>query len=697
MEGRKLVRRVCALAALTVAAAFIMVIRLYDLQIVNGLVWSEQSERRITRTVEVPAARGEMVDRYGRKLVTNRIAYSVGFDTKLLPSGRENEVAAGLVAAAESEGVEWDTNFPLKWSRIMNEWMYASDSSIGMGRMGRFLAALEIITAAERENWQEKIAPQELADRLYKEYGLDADTDPATARGILAVRWELDIRSARISLNIPRYIFASDVDGRFISIVAERDLPGVEILTETVRQYETDSAANLLGRVTKIFENEVEQYKAKGYPLDATVGRDGAEKAFEDILRGKDGVRVEEYSESGSVTGVVYSTEPQPGNNVMLTIDISLQETAEKSLAARIEEIKALGEAGNSGGAADVGGGAVVVLDVKNFEILAAANYPTYSLKTFGEDYNDLLEDPLEPMNNRAFMGLYQPGSTFKMSTAVTALESGVITPSTRIMTKGIYTYYQGYQPACEIYLNYRGSHGLINVVDAIRVSCNYFFFEVGRLSGIDRMNSYARMLGLGEPTGVELPEYTGILAGKEEREEGGGTWYGGDTIAAAIGQSDNLFTPLQMAVYVASLVNPNGERLEAHLLKSVRTYDYSSTISEYKPEVLSTVDISDETRETVMKGMLQVSRSGSAVVTFGNYPIDVGTKTGTAQTGRGSPNGVFVAFAPYDDPQIAVAVVVEHAGKGSIIGSVARDILDAYFRTDSSFDSVQGEGELID
>lgn len=697
MEGRKLVRRVCALAALTVAAAFIMVIRLYDLQIVNGLVWSEQSERRITRTVEVPAARGEMVDRYGRKLVTNRIAYSVGFDTKLLPSGRENEVAAGLVAAAESEGVEWDTNFPLKWSRIMNEWMYARDSSIGMGRMGRFLAALEIITAAERENWQEKITPQELADRLYKEYGLDADTDPATARGILAVRWELDIRSARISLNIPRYIFASDVDGRFISIVAERDLPGVEILTETVRQYETDSAANLLGRVTKIFENEVEQYKAKGYPLDATVGRDGAEKAFEDILRGKDGVRVEEYSESGSVTGVVYSTEPQPGNNVMLTIDISLQETAEKSLAARIEEIKALGEAGNSGGAADVGGGAVVVLDVKNFEILAAANYPTYSLKTFGADYNDLLEDPLEPMNNRAFMGLYQPGSTFKMSTAVTALESGVITPSTRIMTKGIYTYYQGYQPACEIYLNYRGSHGLINVVDAIRVSCNYFFFEVGRLSGIDRMNTYAKMLGLGEPTGVELPEYTGKLAGKEEREASNGTWYGGDTLAAAIGQSDNLFTPLQMAVYVASLVNPNGERLEAHLLKSVRTYDYSSTISEYKPEVLSTVDISDETRETVMKGMLQVSRSGSAVVTFGNYPIDVGTKTGTAQTGRGSPNGVFVAFAPYDDPQIAVAVVVEHAGKGSIIGSVARDILDAYFRTDSSFDSVQGEGTLID
>ncbi len=697
MEGRRLMRRVCAIAALTLTAAFIMVIRLYDLQIVNGLVWSEQSERRITRTVEVPAARGEMVDRYGRKLVTNRIAYSVGFDTKLLPSGRENEIAERLVASAESEGVEWDTNFPLRWSRAMNRWTYASDSNIGMGRMGRFLAALEIITADERENWQEKLTPQELADRLYEEYGLDADTDPQTARGILAVRWELDIRSARIALNIPRYIFASDVDGRFISIVAERDLPGVEIVTETVRQYETDSAANLLGRVTKIFENEVEQYKEKGYPLDATVGRDGAEKAFEDLLRGKDGVRVEERSESGSVTGVVYSTEPQPGNNVMLTIDISLQETAEKSLAARIEEIKELGEAGNSGGAADVGGGAVVVLDVKTFEILAAANYPTYSLKTFGADYNDLLEDPLEPMNNRAFMGLYQPGSTFKMSTAVTALESGVIAPSTRIMTKGIYTYYQGYQPACEIYLNYRGSHGLINVVDAIRVSCNYFFFEVGRLSGIDRMNTYARMLGLGEPTGVELPEYTGILAGKDEREAGGGTWYGGDTLAAAIGQSDNLFTPLQMAVYVASLVNPNGERLEAHLLKSVRTYDYSSVISEYKPEVLSTVDISDETRDTVMKGMLQVSRSGSAVVTFGNYPIDVGTKTGTAQTGRGSPNGVFVAFAPYDDPQIAVAVVVEHAGKGSIIGSVARDILDAYFRTDSSFDAVQGEGTLID
>lgn len=697
MEGRKLMRRVVALAALTVAAAFIMIIRLYDLQIVNGLVWSEESERRITRTVEVPATRGEIVDRYGRKLVTNRIAYNIGFDTKLLPSGRENEVAAGLVAAAESEGVEWETNFPLVWSRVMNRWMYSNESTVGASRMGRFLAALEIISADEREGWQEKLDPDELAAKLYEEYELDADTDPQTARGILAVRWELDIRSARIALNIPSYVFASDVNERFISVVAERDLPGVEILTETVPQYETDSAANLLGRVTSIYENEVEEYREKGYPLDATVGRDGVEKAFEDILRGKDGVRVEERSESGSVTGVVYSTEPEPGSNVMLTIDISLQETAEKSLAARIEEIKSLGEAGLSGGAADVAGGAAVVIDVKNFEILAAANYPTYSLKTFNEDYSDLLADPLGPMNNRAFMGLYQPGSTFKPSTAVAALESGVITPSTRIMTKGIYTYYQGYQPACEIYLNYRGSHGLINVVDAIRVSCNYFFYEVGRLSGIDRMNTYAKMLGLGEATGVELPEYTGILAGKEEREASGGTWYGGDTLAAAIGQSDNLFTPLQMAVYVASLVNPNGERLEAHLLKSVRTYDYSSTISEYQPKVLSTVDISDETRETVKKGMLQVSRSGSAVATFGNYPIDVGSKTGTAQTGSGSPTGVFVAFAPYDDPQIAVAVVVEHAGKGSIIGSVARDIFDAYFRTDSSFDAVHDEGALID
>lgn len=690
MEGRRLYLRLAAIAALTFIVVMIMTLRLYDLQIVNGLSYSEESEKRITRTVEVNAFRGEIVDRYGRKLVTNRIAYNIGFDMKLLPSGRENEVAAGLLAAAEEHKVEFDTYFPMIRTPFGWRWR---DTDTGVSRMGRFMKALGWIT--DTDGWQENITPDELAAKLCAEYGLDPEADGV--RDVLALRWELDLRTARIGLNIASYVFASDVGEDFIAAIKERDLPGVEVVTETVRRYETEYAANLLGRVTSIYDNEYEELKEQGYALDDTIGRDGVEAAFEQILRGTDGVRIEERSESGSVTNVMYSVEPKPGDNVMLTLDIRLQEAAEKALESRILELKALGEAGDANGSADVGGGAAVVLDVDTFEILAAANYPTFSLETFYEDYNDLMNDPLTPMYNRSFMTTYTPGSTFKMSTAVAALESGTITTSTRIYDHGLYTYYApSYTPACEIYLTQRGSHGSLSVVDAIRVSCNYFFYESGRLTGIDRMNEYGRLLGLGESTGVELPERTGTLAGREAREAAGGQWYGGDTIQAAIGQSDNSFTPLQLAVYVATLVNENGERLDAHLLHSVKNYDYSATVSEHKSSVLSRFDISESTRAAVMSGMRAVASNGSAYASFGNYPIAVGAKTGTAQTGSGSPNGVFVAFAPYDDPQIAVAVVVEHANKGSLIGVIARDIMDAYFRTDTSFDSAETEGGLL-
>ncbi len=691
MEGRKLYLRLGVLCALIFLFAGIMLLRLYDLQIVNGLEYSAESEKRITRTVEVAASRGEIVDRYGRKLVTNRISYNVGFDTKLLPSGRENEVVSGLLALAGEHGLIFETNLPLDLTPF--GWRYnttASDS--GYTRMGRFIAA---IGWGDSENWRDEWTAEELAAALCEEYGIDPSW--ADARDLLAVRWELDLRSARIGLNIASYIFVSDVDESFIAALKERDLPGVEVLTETVRQYETDYAANLLGRVTNLYDGEYETLKAEGYDRDSRIGRDGVEAAFESILRGVDGVRIEERSESGSVTNVMYSEEPQPGDNVKLTVDIKLQGAAEKALANGIAELKALGEAGSDRGSATVEGGAAVVVDVNTFEILAAANYPTYSLATFYEDYNALMADPLTPMYNRAFMTVLAPGSTFKMSTAVAALESGVISTTTRIYDHGLYTYYApSYTPACEIYLTQRGSHGSINVVDAIRVSCNYFFYEAGRLAGIDRMNEYAKMLGLGEATGVELPERTGTLAGRESREAAGGQWYGGDTIQAAIGQSDNSFTPLQLAVYVAALVNPDGVRLDAHLLHSVSNYDYSATVSTHRSSVLSTVEISDSTRKAVMSGMRAVASNGSAYASFGNYPIAVGAKTGTAQTGTGAPDGVFVAFAPYEDPQIAVAVIVQKANKGSLVGGIARDIFDAYFRIDGAYAEVEVEGELL-
>jgi len=686
MEGRRLIFRLMALGACTVVLALVVVLRLYDLQIINGDSYYRQSEKKITRSIEVFAPRGEILDRYGRKLVTNRVGYNIAFDTVLFPNERKNEIIAELVTLCEKLGIEYTNTLPLKCKSGYIVGDVSSETSLS--RMERWLKAME---------WERDANPADFFARLRAEYGVGDEYSTEKAMEIVGIRWELDLRAPRIGLNIASYIFCKDVGVDFIATVKERDLPGVNVLTETVREYSTDYAAHILGSVGPIYEAEYPALKEQGYPMDGTVGKDGAEKAFESWLRGKNGTQVEERDSSGKVTSVIYSKTPEPGGNVMLTLDIRLQEAAEKALANRINEIKALGEAGSSLGSADVAGGAVVVLDIKNFEILAAANYPTYSLATFNRDFNKLNADPLRPMTNRAFNGAYAPGSTFKMTTALAALEYNVITKRTQILDKGIYMYYApSYTPMCEIYLTTRGTHGSVNVVDALRVSCNYFFFEVGRLTGIDRLNEYARLFGFGERTGVELGEYGGILAGKESRANRGGVWMDGDTIQAAIGQSDNLASPLQLATYVATLAG-DGTRKNTHLLKSVKAPDYSSTLYDAEGEILAVLDASPENVKTVLEGMLAVSERGSASAVFANYPIRTGSKTGTAQTGVGSANGIFVAFAPYDDPQIAVAVVVEHAGKGSRIGVIARDIFDAYFRINDAMDSVTSENELLD
>ena len=321
-----------------------------------------------------------------------------------------------------------------------------------------------------------------------------------------------------------------------IGTVKERDLPGVRIDTVSLRNYETPYAAHILGRIGPIFDGQYEEYKEQGYAMDDYVGNSGAEKAFESWLRGRSGTRIEERNTLGKVTNVMYSTEPEAGDNVLLTIDIRLQEAAERALENRINELKQLGEEGSSLGSADVGGGAAVVVDVRNGDVLAMASYPTFDLANFNRDYNALLEDELLPMHNRALAGLYEPGSVYKMVTAAAALEEGIITKRTRIVDKGIYTYYApSYQPMCEIYLTSRRTHGSINIVGH-QVSCNYFFYEIGRLSGIGNINKYAAGLGLGERTGIELEgEKAGTLAGPENRKEKGEVWYAADTIQSSI------------------------------------------------------------------------------------------------------------------------------------------------------------------
>jgi penicillin-binding protein 2 len=687
MEGLRLNIRAGILAAATVVLSFVMAARLYDLQIVNGDSYYGQSEKKITRSVYVEANRGELLDRYGRKLVTNRLSYNISFDWQIMPAERRNEIILNMIRLCKEKGLAYTNTMPISYNGKDYGFTGEKDS-VEQKRFAKYLKAL---------GWPEDLTAGEVIAKQCTEYEVDPALSAEDALSVCGIRYELDLRSARIGMNIPSYIFTEDVSTDFIGVVKERDLPGVSVDTVSVRSYETPYAAHLLGRVGPIYEEEYAALKKDGYAMDDYVGKDGAEKAFEKWLRGVSGTRIEELNTSGKVTNIMYTDKPEAGDNVLLTLDVRLQEAAERALASRIQEIKKLGEEGSKLGSADVGGGAAVVLDVRTGEVLAMASYPTYNLSSFNQDYSALIKDELRPMYNRALMGTYEPGSTFKMVTASAALNTGVIDGKTEILDRGLYTYFSPtYTPACEIYLNTRGTHGYVNVVDALKVSCNYFFFEVGRLTGIDKLNEYARRFGFGEKTGIELEgESSGTLAGPENRKANDGIWYPADTIQAAIGQSDNLFTPLQLANYVSTLVN-GGKRNKVHILKSVKSYDYSQTLFENKAEILGTADLNDETVSLIKQGMLAVSERGSASAVFGNYPIKVGSKTGTAQTGRGSANGIFVAFAPYDNPEIAVALIVERAGKGSRIGVIARDIFDAYFRTNDALEAVVSENKLI-
>ncbi len=456
----------------------------------------------------------------------------------------------------------------------------------------------------------------------------------------------------------------STEDAVFVTCLRELDLPGVTVEAVGRRVYRTDCAAHVLGRTGAIYAEMWSEYEEKGYHLDDEVGLFGAEAAFEEELRGTNGVLLLREDGEGGLLSRSYAVQPSPGNTVALTLDLDVQQAAEDGLAALVEAL--------DGGA----GGACVVLDIRDGGILASASYPTYRLSTFQEDYQDLLEDPLSPLFNRAFQGAYAPGSTFKPVTAAAGLEEGIITPETEILDTGKYTYYADYQPQCWLYRQEGRTHGRETVAEALRDSCNVFFYEVGRRLGIDRLDEYARALGLGEVTGVELPEAAGTLAGAED----GVAWYAGSTLAAAIGQSSNLFTPLQLAGYLSTLLR-GGVRYRVHLLKEVTSCDGAQVLRTVEAEVLSDCSLSQETVETVKEGMAMAAEQGSVGEAFSALGVKVGAKTGSAQVaGQENANAVFVCFAPYEEPEVAVAIVVENGGSGSEAAGLAAQVLSAYF-----------------
>ena len=667
-------RRVYVLLGFFCAFLVLFFAVLYDAQVVHG---SENRARSITSNTAsetVTASRGIITDRNGKVLVSNRLAYTLVVDKSSFGKDEAalNDAIWQLIQLCQEQGVTWNDTLPM-----------TTGSSPQL--------TSKSLTESFREYLDDNKLPTdggsaEVLAAMRKLYKVDDSYTDAQARLIVGVRYELDGRSS--------YTFAEDVSTELLGRITDGKYRGVTIKTAAARVYNTKLAAHILGTVGAIWQEEWRSdestgyvgYADKGYNMNDLVGKDGVEKAFEEYLHGKDGKRLITTDENGKITGELYTREPQPGGTVALTIDIDLQQVVEDTLASTIQ--------GMIDKDSNERGGAAAVIQVGTGEVLAMASYPTYDLETFNQDYDELVKDERLPMFNRATQGVYAPGSTFKLCTSVAALEEGIITPSTIIEDKGIYTYYVDPQPMCWIWRQAHTTHGRINVSQAIVDSCNYFYYEVGRLTGIKKLDEYATAFGLGQSTGIEIGDVSGVLASPEWAEAHDREWTDGQTITAAIGQSYNLFTPLQLANYVATLVS-GGEHYEAHLLKNVKSYDSSRVIGVYGKGPLNDLNISDSTMAAVTKGMHDLTYD-SLRSAFSRCVVEAGAKTGSAQVGTDIANGTFVAYAPYDDPEIAIAIVVEKGGSGSLLANAAVDIINAWFTRDGTGATAAGEDALM-
>ena len=709
MRRREHLARYIALGAIFVVVCLIYVGRLINYQVAGQDYYTmSQRQRTYTRTVPIQALRGQIFDRNGVPLVSNVYSYTVSLDAGSIPRANDekNAFLLDVLEKYASTGGVWsapecafaaDLSGETPTAAWNESYIRREDGSFSvMAR--RLFKLVDEIAETERDENEAPDATESLS-LILSRYGLTKTEGKgkdrvtklaygeADALTLLSLRLDMELRNFSAESPYPMF---ENADLRLITLLTEGSNRGIYVKKEIERVFDVPGyASHILGRVGKIQSKDAEYYTEQGYRLDAVVGISGAEKVFEEYLRGIDGELTIVEDADGNALSETVTKEPTAGKDVYLTIDIEFQKMAEDAFDANIAYIRAIAnpiEGDPDGADADAGG--MTALEVKTGAVLALVSNPTFDLATFNEDYEKLAADERSPMFNRAINGTYAPGSTFKPGVAAAALTEGVLEPYTSIECTGVYEYYKdsNFEPRCWINLMFGGSHGWLDVSAAIRVSCNCFFFETGRRLGIEQMNRYCRVYGLGQPTGIELDESLGVLAGPEYREESGlGQWSPGDVVQAAIGQSDNLFTPLQISCYTATVVN-GGVRYAAHILKEVRDHATGEVIYTAEPKVMDRIKLDPDAVSLVMSAMRDVTEdtTGSASRLFTNYPMAIGGKTGTAQvTASASPNAVFTAFAPFYDPQIVASTVIERGNAGTDAGYAVRDLFTQYFKID--------------
>ncbi|MBP3622944.1 MAG: hypothetical protein J6J19_02630 [Oscillospiraceae bacterium] len=691
--------RLVAMAVILLLLLTVYLVFLYKLQIIKGEEYYNRSNEITTTTRTVTAARGNILDRYGRVLVSNKECYNLQIDTdKLFANEDPNAVILELVKMVQGFGDSYTDDLPISTEPPFeyNENMTAIQRTM-------------LNAYFKRQELDENPTAVELMSYMRTRYDIDNSYTAEEMRIIAGVRYSINVRYA---VNTADYIFVEDASMELISSIMEQKLAGIEVDRAYVREYSTEYAAHILGYTGLMTQEEYERYSLLNYANDAMVGKDGIEYAFESYLHGKDGEVKETRNAAGTILATEYIVEPEPGNHIYLTIDSVLQEQTERILASGVESLKktyaqARAEAAGRGEPYDpefkdeITGAAAVVVDVRTGEPLAMASWPTYDVSTVVENYAELLETPNAPLFNRALMGAYAPGSTFKPCTAIAALTKGIINTEKKVKCEGVFTKYaaDGYAPECWIWAE-GFTHPEENVTTAIRDSCNYFFYTIGNDLGVDDMGEFAHNFGLGVPTGIELVETTGNMSNRANHSDYTGTeWRIGDTLQAAIGQADSVFSPIQMAEYCATIAN-GGTRYSASILKAIRNYDYTEKLYEREPEVLSTVETADYNWAAVHEGMWLVLNdyiNEKNVLEWYDCALKVAGKTGTAQKGENIQNdGLFMCYAPYDDPEVAIFVAVERGGSGASVQFIARQIMDAYITIRGYSDTSEEEMCLL-
>ena len=664
----------------TYIIGIILIVQLFNLQIVHGAKYREESNTRLTRESTLEADRGEILDRSGNVLVSSSQKFNLELYKSKIDTNSLNESILKIIQVLEKYNVSCTDDFPIK----IEPFEYK-------------ISDTELVSWKKNNDIEENATAEDAFYKFKEKYKI-ANEDIVEVRKIIALRYAIakEGYSSTKALTI-----AKDIPREAIAEFSERgdEFPGINIVVQPVRLYKEGTlASHILGYASKIGSDEYQQKKDE-YDQNDLIGKTGIEGLFEKYLKGKKGTKQIDMAVDGTITAEVVEQEAVAGSNVVLTIDSKLQKITEEALKENIEKIKN----GGFGKSYDAKGGSCVVMNVKTGEVLAMASYPDYNPQSFAngissEEWKSYNENKSYPLINKTIQSAYEPGSIFKMVTAIAGLESGNITLSERINDTGVYKKY-GAEWKCWYYTDYHTGHGYLNVIGAIQKSCNFFFYETADRMGIDTLDKYAKYFGLGTKTGIELPsEVSGTLASKNYAKSIKASWNPGDTINAAIGQGYNKFTPLQMAKYISMVAN-GGKKIDVSIVKTIQNADGTEVSKEEIDKFVSeklggsknsddeNINLNSQYVNAVKEGMRSVTsgEAGTAYARFKNFNISVGGKTGSAEAGKDANgkdivNAWFAAFAPYEDPEIAVVIMVENGGHGNYTAEAVRNIMAEYF-----------------